>query len=96
LSLYQRKELTTFEASRKAAEEAYKRAKLTPADIDVLELHDTFSNLRLIALEDLGFAAKGNGGELLVEGECCRDGKLPTNTFGGLKARGHPVGASGM
>jgi acetyl-CoA C-acetyltransferase len=52
--------------------------------------------LGIMALEDLGFAAKGSGSKLLSEGQCSRDGKVPTNTFGGLKARGHPVGASGM
>jgi acetyl-CoA C-acetyltransferase len=96
LSLYQRKELTIFEGSRKAADEAFKRAHLTPNDIDVLEVHDAFSVLGLMALEDLGFADKGSGAKLLLDGTCNRDGKLPTNTFGGLKARGHPVGASGM
>jgi acetyl-CoA C-acetyltransferase len=49
-----------------------------------------------MALEDLGFAEKGSGTKLLDEGECSRDGKVPTNSFGGLKARGHPVGASGV
>ena len=96
LSLYQRKELTIFEGSRKAADEAFKRAHLTPNDIDVLEVHDAFSVLGVMALEDLGFADKGSGTKLLSDGTCNRDGKLPTNTFGGLKARGHPVGASGM
>jgi acetyl-CoA C-acetyltransferase len=97
LSLYQRKDITIFEASRKAANEAYGRAKLAPTDIDVLEVHDAFSVLGLMALEDLGFAEKGSAGaQLLVNGECNRDGRLPLNTFGGLKARGHPVGASGM
>jgi acetyl-CoA C-acetyltransferase len=96
LSLYQRKELAIFEGSRKAADEAFKRAHLTANDIDVLEVHDAFSVLGLMALEDLGFADKGTGAKLLLDGTCNRDGKLPTNTFGGLKARGHPVGASGM
>jgi acetyl-CoA C-acetyltransferase len=96
LSLYQRKELTIFEGSRKAADEAFKRAHLTANDIDVLEVHDAFSVLGLMALEDLGFADKGTGAKLLLDGTCNRDGKVPTNTFGGLKARGHPVGASGM
>jgi acetyl-CoA C-acetyltransferase len=95
LSLYQRKEVTVFEASRKAADEAFKRSHLTHQDVDVLEVHDAFSVLGLMALEDLGFAEKGSA-KLLLDGQCNRDGKLPTNTFGGLKARGHPVGASGM
>ena len=96
LSLYQRKEITVFEGSRRAADEAYKRADLSPDDVDVLEVHDAFSVLGVMALEDLGFADKGSGARLLEDGQCNRDGKLPTNTFGGLKARGHPVGASGI
>jgi acetyl-CoA C-acetyltransferase len=62
----------------------------------VLEVHDAFSILGVMALEDLGFAAKGLGAKLVEKGECARDGRLPTNSFGGLKARGHPVGASGV
>lgn len=96
LSLYQRKEVTVFEGSRRAADEAFRRANLAPGDIDVLEIHDAFSVLGVMALEDLGFAGKGSGSKLLQDGQCARDGKLPVNTFGGLKARGHPVGASGM
>jgi acetyl-CoA C-acetyltransferase len=96
LSLYQRRELTVFEGSRRAADEAFRRAHLTPSDIDLVEIHDAFSVLGIMALEDLGFADKGSGSKLLQDGQCERDGKLPVNTFGGLKARGHPVGASGM
>ncbi len=96
ISLYQRPDITTFEASRKAAERAYRTSRLTPQDIDVLEVHDAFSVLGMMALEDLGFTEKGSAAKLLKEGECSRDGRLPTNTFGGLKARGHPVGASGV
>jgi len=62
----------------------------------LLEVHDAFSVLGIMALEDLGFARKGEGATLVKEGECERDGRLPTNTFGGLKARGHPVGTSGV
>ena len=96
LSLYQRPNLTTFEGSRRASDRAYKLARVKPEDVDVLEVHDAFSILGVMALEDLGFAEKGFGTHLLDEGECARDGKLPTNSFGGLKARGHPVGASGL
>jgi acetyl-CoA C-acetyltransferase len=96
ISLYQRPNITTFEASRQAADRAYKLAGVKPKDIDVLEVHDAFSILGVMALEDLGFAQKGSGTQLLDDGECSRDGRLPTNTFGGLKARGHPVGASGL
>jgi acetyl-CoA C-acetyltransferase len=95
LSLYQRPEITTFEASRRASDRAYGLAGIKPEDVDLVEVHDAFSILGVMALEDLGFAEKGLGTRLLDEGECARDGKLPTNSFGGLKARGHPVGASG-
>jgi len=96
LSLYQRPDLTTFEASRKAAQRAYEAAGVKPKEIDLLEVHDAFSILGIMALEDLGFATKGSGSQLVKDGVCARDARLPTNTFGGLKARGHPVGASGM
>ncbi len=96
LSLYARPHLTTFDASKKASDRAYKLAGIKPEDIDLLEVHDAFSILGIMALEDLGFAPKGAGAKLLEEGECARDARLPTNTFGGLKARGHPVGASGV
>ncbi len=96
ISLYRRPDITTFEASRKAAATAYQRARISADDVDVLEVHDAFSVLGIMALEDLGFAAKGTGSRMVKDGECARDGRVPTNTFGGLKARGHPVGASGM
>jgi acetyl-CoA C-acetyltransferase len=96
LSLYRRPDITTFQASQKASDQAYKIAGIHPPDVDVLEVHDAFSILGVMALEDLGFAKKGSGTQLLEEDECARDGKVPTNTFGGLKARGHPVGASGV
>ena len=96
LSLHQRPDPTTFQATRMASDRAYQLAGITPADVSLLEVHDAFSILGVMALEDLGFAKKGTGTKLLDEGECARDGKLPTNSFGGLKARGHPVGASGV
>ena len=95
LSLYQRPDITTFEATRRAANRAYQMAGVKPTDVDLLEVHDAFSVLGVMALEDLGFAKKGSGTQLLNEDVCAREGKLPTNSFGGLKARGHPVGASG-
>jgi len=96
LSLYQRPNPSTFEASRRASERAYAMAGIGPGEVDVLEVHDAFSVLGVMALEDLGFAEKGSGTKLLDDGECARDGRVPTNSFGGLKARGHPVGASGV
>ena len=96
ISLYQRPDITTFEASKTSSNRAYKMAGITAKDVDLLEVHDAFSVLGVMALEDLGFADKGYGTKPLQQGECARDGKLPTNSFGGLKARGHPVGASGV
>jgi acetyl-CoA C-acetyltransferase len=96
LSLYQRPDITIFEASRKASAQAYTMAGVRQGDVDLLEVHDAFSVLGIMALEDLGFAQKGSGVDLVKDGACARDGRLPTNTFGGLKARGHPVGASGV
>ena len=96
LSLYQRPNPSTFEASRRASERAYAMAGIGPGEVDVLEVHDAFSVLGVMALEDLGFAEKGAGARLLDDGECARDGRIPTNSFGGLKARGHPAGASGV
>lgn len=96
LSLYQRPDITKFEASKRAGAQAYQTAGLRPSDVDLLEIHDAFSVLGIMGLEDLGFASKGSGSQLLKNGICARDGRLPTNTFGGLKARGHPVGASGV
>jgi acetyl-CoA C-acetyltransferase len=96
LSLHQREDITIFGASRRAAERAYGAAGIRPGDVDLVEVHDAFSVLGVMALEDLGFAGKGSGVQLLKDGVCSRDGRLPTNTLGGLKARGHPVGASGV
>mgnify|MGYP000356633707 CR=1 FL=1 len=95
-SLYDREDITTLRATRIAAEKAYRMAKVSPKDIDVLEVHDAFSILGVIHLEDLGFAKKGEGWKLVEEGELEVDGSIPTNLFGGLKARGHPVGATGI
>ncbi|HDJ83449.1 MAG TPA: thiolase domain-containing protein [Desulfurococcaceae archaeon] len=95
-SLYDREDITTLKATRIAAEKAYKIAKISPEDINVLEVHDAFSILGVIHLEDLGFAKKGEGWKLVEEGELEVDGKIPTNLFGGLKARGHPIGATGI
>jgi acetyl-CoA C-acetyltransferase len=95
-SLTERADILSFSASRMAAEAAYGRAKIGPQDIDVLEVHDAFTIVGTISLEDLGFVKKGEGAKFVHEGNIAIDGKLPTNTFGGLKARGHPVGATGI
>jgi len=96
LSLQLREDITTMYATIKASREAYRMAKVEPKDVDVIEMHDAFTILGVINLEDLGFAEKGKGVELIKEGEIEIGGKVPSNLFGGLKARGHPVGATGL
>lgn len=96
LALYQRDDLTTFKATTEAAEMAYKMAHIKPDDVDVAEIHDAFSITGIISLEDLGFFEKGKAAEAISEGQIAPGGKVAVNTFGGLKARGHPIGATGV
>jgi acetyl-CoA C-acetyltransferase len=96
LNISERESLTTLNSIKLASKEAFKMAGLTPKDIDVAEIHDCFTIAEIIAYEDLGFCAKGFGGKLIEEGETKIGGKIPVNTSGGLKAKGHPVGATGV
>jgi len=96
LSLNERDDLLVFDATRKAANRAYEIAGVKPDDIDVLEVHDAFTITGVLALEGLGFAKKGEGAKFVSEGNISLGGKIPTNTLGGLKARGHPIGATGV
>lgn len=96
LSLHDRVKLTTLMATRRAMERALRMARMDLNNIDVLEVHDAFTILGVIHLEDLGFANKGEGWKLVKEGEIELGGSVPTNLMGGLKARGHPVGATGI
>ncbi len=91
-----RNDFTGFLAIRQAAEEAFRMAKLERTDIDLAELHDAFTILELSAYEDIGFVKKGEGGIAVDEGLFEMGGKMPVNPSGGLKARGHPVGATGV
>jgi acetyl-CoA C-acetyltransferase len=95
IGLYEREELTTLAAAKTAAQEAYKMAGVKPKDIDVAEVHDCFTIAEIIAYEDLGFCSPGKGGTLVKEGATSLEGEIPVNTSGGLKAKGHPVGATG-
>ena len=95
IGLYERESLTSLQAAKLAAKTAYKMAAVTPKDIDVAEVHDCFTIAEIIAYEDLDFCQTGKGGKLLETGETRLDGRLPVNTSGGLKAKGHPVGATG-
>ena len=96
LALHDRSSLTTLDATVKAAQEAYKQTGLTSKDIDLAELHDCFTIAEIVATEDLGFCKKGEGGKLLDEKATEIGGRIPVNTSGGLKAVGHPVGATGI
>ncbi len=94
-ALQDRRDLVGLPSSRLAAEKAFRQAKLTPAQIDFLEVHDCFTIAELMALEDLGFYPRGTAGRAALDGATARDGKLPVNPSGGLKAKGHPVSATG-
>ncbi|MFX1561796.1 MAG: thiolase domain-containing protein [Promethearchaeota archaeon] len=96
LALHNRPHITTFGAIKSAAKKAYEKVGITYEDIDVAEVHDSFSIGEIIATEDLGFIEKGKGGPAMEEGYFDRNGTIPTNVSGGLKARGHPVGATGI
>ncbi len=90
------KELTSFEATRYAAREAYEMSGLSPADVQFSEVHDCFSIAELVHIEDLGFFEPGQGYQAIAEGGTRLDGAKPINTSGGLKCKGHPVGATGV
>jgi acetyl-CoA C-acetyltransferase len=96
LALAEKKDITTFPAVVTAAHQAYANASLGPQDIDFAELHDCFTIAEIVASEDLGFVAKGEGGPFAEAGCSARNGKIPINSTGGLKSKGHPVGATGV
>jgi acetyl-CoA C-acetyltransferase len=95
IGMYERKGFTSLTAAKLAAEKAYEMADVKPEDIDVAEVHDCFTIAEIIAYEDLGFCKPGEGGDLVESGDTKLGGKIPVNTSGGLKAKGHPVGATG-
>ncbi len=94
--VFEREELTVLKALRLCSDSAYKMAHKTPKDIDVAELHDAFEILEAIQSEDIGFFDKGKGAKAAHEGQTEIGGKIPINPSGGLKARGHPLGATGV
>ena len=96
IALHDRRSLTTIDATVAAAERAFKMAGLSRSDIDVAEVHDCFTIAEIMAIEDLGFFEKGQGGPATLDGETAIGGKVVINTSGGLKACGHPVGATGI
>src|SRR6516164_1495224 len=96
VALDDKEDITTFRAVRIAAEKAYKMADVKPADIEFAEVHDCFTIAEIVATEDLGWVEKGEGGPYALEGRTCLHGERPLNASGGLKAKGHPVGATGV
>ncbi len=96
ISLHSRSSLTSLRATIEATRTAYKMASVKPDDIDLVEVHDCFTIAEIIAIEDLGFCKKGEGGKVTEQGETAIGGRIPVNTSGGLKGKGHPVGATGI
>ncbi|MGF3554263.1 MAG: thiolase domain-containing protein [Thermoplasmatota archaeon] len=91
-----RENICTFEATVYAAKKAYKQADIEPKDVDLAEVHDSFTIAEILAIEDLGFVKKGEGGKAIENKITTLDGEIPVNTSGGLKAKGHPIGATGI
>lgn len=96
LAIHDRPDLTGLAAARKAAAQAYREAGVAPEEIQVAEVHDCFTIAEIMAYEDLGFCGDGEGGFLIRDGLTRLDGRIPVNASGGLKAKGHPIGATGI
>ena len=97
IALHSRKSFTTLNSVVSAAQKAYKIAGITPKDVNFAEVHDCFTIAEIVVSEDLGFFEKGCGGSAVAEGlTSLEHGKIPINTSGGLKSKGHPVGATGV
>ena len=96
LSLHDRRDMLWLSAAERSAKAAMATANVTPSDIDLFELHDSFTIMAALSLEAAGFAERGHGWAMATEVGIGRDGNLPISTFGGLKARGNPVGATGV
>ncbi|NIO38422.1 thiolase domain-containing protein [Candidatus Bathyarchaeota archaeon] len=95
IGMYERDTFTSLAAAQTAARQAYNMAEITPRDVDVAEVHDCFTIAEIMAYENLGFCKHGEGGRLIEDGVTELDSSLPVNTSGGLKSKGHPVGATG-
>jgi acetyl-CoA C-acetyltransferase len=96
IALHQRKDITHLAATEVAAGQAYEMAGIGPDDVDLVEVHDCFTIAELCAIEALGLVEKGKGGPATEKGETALGGRIPVNTSGGLKSKGHPVGATGV
>ena len=96
IALHDRRDISTLDATVAAGRRAFARSGLTHKDVDLVEVHDCFTIAELCAIEDLGFCAKGEAGKLTADGATALNGDIPVNPSGGLKACGHPVGATGV
>ena len=96
MSILRRETLTSLPSAVEASRQAYKMARIEPKDVDVADVHDCFTIAEIMAYEDLGFTEKGKGGKFIEEGQSKIGGKVPINVDGGLKSKGHPVGATGV
>ena len=96
MSVLRRPDLTSIPSAKLAAKQAYEQAGVTAADVKVAEVHDCFTVAELMAYEDLGFCDKGQGGAFIEDKQSYIGGSTPVNVDGGLKAKGHPIGATGV
>ncbi len=96
MAIGERETLTGLRATQIAAEKAYKMAGIGPPDVDVATVHDCFTIAEIVAYEDLGFCEEGDGWKLIEEGATHLGGRIPVNLDGGLKSKGHPIGATGV
>jgi len=96
IALHQRKDITYLAATEAAAKTAYDMAGVGPADLDLVEVHDCFTIAEIMAIEALGLVEVGKGGHATAKGETAIGGRIPVNASGGLKSKGHPVGATGV
>jgi acetyl-CoA C-acetyltransferase len=96
LAIHDRRDPMSLDAVMLSSQKAYAQARLTPAEIDLFEVHDAFTIMAALSLEAAGFAPKGRGVQLAIDAEIGIGGRIPISTMGGLKARGHPVGATGV
>jgi acetyl-CoA C-acetyltransferase len=96
LSIHDRRDPVWLQAAQDSAQRAYRQAGVGPRDIDLFELHDAFTIMSALSLEAAGFAERGKGWQMAGNGDITREGRIPICTMGGLKARGHPVGATGI
>ena len=96
IALHARKDPATIPAVATAAKKAYQAAGITPEQLDLVEVHDCFTIAELVVIEELGLFERGKAGQAILDGQTRRSGKIPVNTSGGLKSKGHPVGATGV